>query len=133
MRQIIPHPTRLVLLAIFLLSAFGVEASTPTLVQHVSCPNSRNTGNQQSNTPVYTCPLPEPSQAGDAIIVGVVVANSGSFSMTDDQSNTWNLIDSVVDGNGAYVAIYLALDVHANTHILSFHRTVPASNLAMSA
>src|SRR5262249_722968 len=61
----------LLLLPIFLLCPLFASAQTPTLVQHVSCPNSRNTGNAQSSTPIYRCPLPEPAQAGNVVLVGV--------------------------------------------------------------
>src|ERR1022692_3381563 len=64
------------------------SAGSATLVQHVSCPDSRNTGNAQSSSPVYTCPLPEPAQAGNTIVVGVKSYNTGSFSVSDDKSNT---------------------------------------------
>jgi len=103
------------------------------LVQHVSCPNSRNTGNPQSATPDYTCPLPEPSQAGNALIVGVESSNSGTFTLSDDKSNTWTLADSVVDGNGQYVAIYVATNVAAGTRSITLHRSADTENVAMSA
>src|SRR5271170_1249800 len=67
------------LLLIFFFPLFA-SAQSPALVQHVSCPNSRNTVNQQSNTPDYKCPLPEPSQPGNDILVGVVSVNTGTFS-----------------------------------------------------
>ena len=110
------------------------SAQSPTLVQHVSCPNSRNTGNQQSNAPDYKCPLPEPSQAGNAILVGVVSANSGTFTLSDNKSNSYTLVNSIVDGNGAHVAIYVATNVAAGTRFIDLHRsTVNADNVAMSA
>jgi hypothetical protein len=100
------------------------SAQVPTLVQHVTCPDSRNTGNQQSSTPVYTCPLPEPTQAGNAIIVGVKAFNSGSFSVTDDKGNSYGAAKvSVVDNNSAFVAIYVATNVLAGTRTVSFNET----------
>lgn len=107
-----------------------VSAQTPTLVQHASCPNSRNTGNQQSNTPDYKCPLPEPSQSGNAIIVGVRSAAQGSFSISDDKSNSYTLVNSVSDGSGTYVAIYLAINVASGTRFIDFHRTTPNADAA---
>jgi len=107
----------------YLLPAFAA-AQSPTLVQHATCPDSRNTGNQQSNTPVYTCPLPEPTQAGNTIIVGVKAYNTGSFSVSDDKSNSYGSPKvSVVDNNSAYVAIYVATNVAAGTRIISFNET----------
>src|ERR1035437_2473747 len=99
-------------------------AQTPTLVQHVSCPDSRNTGNAQSSSPVYTCPLPEPAQAGNTIVVGVKSYNTGSFSVSDDKSNTYGAAKgSVVDGNSAYLAIYVSTNVVGGTRVISFNQT----------
>jgi hypothetical protein len=103
------------------------------LVQHVSCPNSRNSGNAQSATPDYACPLPEPSQAGNALMVGVTSSNAGTFTVSDDKSNNWTLVDSVVDGNGAFVGIYVATNVAAGTRMITLHRSTGTSNVAMSA
>ena len=100
------------------------SAQSPTLVQHATCPDSRNTGNAQSSSPVYTCPLPEPAQGGNAIIVGVKSYDTGTFSVTDDKSNSYGSPRvSVVDNNSAYVAIYVALNVTAGTRTISFHQT----------
>ncbi len=108
------------------------SAVSPTLVQHVSCPNGRSTGNAQASTPDYICPLPEPSQAGNALILGVNVSNSGTFTVSDDKSNTWNLVDSVVDGNtGMYVAVYIALNVQQGTRFIKLHRSTTANNVAL--
>jgi fibronectin type 3 domain-containing protein len=112
----------------------GTSGGVSQLVQHVSCPNSRNTGNPQSSAPAYTCPLAEPSQAGNALVIGVQSANNGSFTVTDDKSNNWALVDSVVDGNGAYVAVYVATNVSGGTRFITLHRTTAnADNVAMSA
>jgi hypothetical protein len=114
----------------FLFPAFAA-AQSPTLIQHATCPDSRNTGNQQSNTPVYTCPLPEPAQAGNAIIVGVKSYNTGTFTVTDDKSNSYGLPKvSVVDNNSAYVAIYVATNVTAGTRLISFNQTSVNANFA---
>lgn len=100
------------------------SAQSPTLVQHATCPDSRNTGNQQSSTPVYTCPLPEPAQGGNAIIVGVKSYNTGTFTVTDDKGNSYGAAKvSVVDNNSAYVAIYVALNVATGTRTISFNQS----------
>ena len=99
-------------------------AQTPTLVQHVTCPDSRNTGNAQSSSPVYTCPLPEPAQAGNTIIVGVKSYNTGSFRVSDDKSNSYGSAKvSVVDDNSAYLAIYVATNVIGGTRTISLSET----------
>src|SRR5215472_3455054 len=101
-------------LLIALISAFWAcvpaFSQTPTLIQHVSCPNSREFGSPQSSAPDYLCPLPEPSQAGNALLVGVM-AYDAIFTLTDDKSNTWTLVNSLVDNNKVYVGLYLATNV----------------------
>jgi hypothetical protein len=104
-----------------------------TLVQHVSCPNSRNTGNSQRSTPDYYCPLPEPAQSGNSIIVGVVAGTGATFSLSDDKSNPYTLINSVTDsGNNIYVAVYRASNVTAGTRLIDLHRTSATGETAMS-
>src|ERR1700683_1823243 len=108
------------------------SAGSATLVQHVSCPNGRSTGNAQSPTPDYICPLPEPSQGGNALILGVTVSSGSTYTVSDDKSNTWNLVNSVVDGSsGNYVAIYLALNVTQGTRFIKLHRSTAANNVAL--
>jgi hypothetical protein len=65
--------------------------------------------------------LPEPAQAGNAIILGLFSDDSGSPSWTvsDDKSNSWSLASSAKDGNGNIIAIYYALNVAAGTRRLS--------------
>ena len=117
-------------LPIFLHPLFA-SAQSPTLVQHVTCSDSRNTGNQQSNSPVYKCPLPEPSQAGNAIVVGVKSYDTGTFSVTDDKGNSYGSpAVSVVDNNSAYVAIYVATNVAAGTRMISFNQTSANADFA---
>jgi hypothetical protein len=67
------------------------------------------------------------------LLVGVVSANQGAFTVSDDKSNAWALVDSVVDSNSAYVAIYVATNVMAGTRFIKLHRTVSAGEVAMSA
>jgi len=115
----------------FLFSAFAA-AQTSTLVQHASCPNSRNTGNQQSNTPDYKCPLPEPTQAGNSIVVGIVSSN-GTFALSDDKGNLYSLVQSIGDSLGqSTTAIYYAQNVAAGTRMVDLHRTSATLGVAMS-
>jgi len=127
--------TRLLLLTFFL--PLISTAQTPTLVQHVSCPNSRNFGAQQSNTPDYFCPLPEPTQAGNTIILAfqsTTGSGDSTFTVSDDKSNTWARVNSAPDGNNnAYIAVWVAQNVAAGTRTLKVHRNTYTYNFAASA
>ena len=125
--------------AIFSLCALA-GAQTPTLVQHVSCPNSGGAGSgiggAISGSPVYSCPLPEPTQAGNAIILGLISNNSGNptWTISDDESNSWNLATSATDSRGNIVAVYYALNVAAGTRMLTVGTSAATQgNLAISA
>lgn len=113
------------LLVLVLLWVSRGWAQTPTLVQHVSCPNSGELGSgiggSMSSAPVYQCPLPEPAQAGNAIVLGLFSDNSGSprWTVSDDMSNSWSLAGSTTDSSGNIVAVYYALNVAAGTRMLS--------------
>lgn len=111
-----------------ILTVFGCSVGwgqTPTLVQHVSCPDTGELGSgiggSMSSTPVYQCPLPEPAQSGNAILLGLISDNSGSptWTISDDHSNTWNLATSTTDSSGNIVAVYYALNVAAGTRVIS--------------
>jgi chitodextrinase len=120
-------------------SGFTYTASQaePTLVQHVSCPNSSapgGGGNPQSSTPLYSCPLPEPTQSGNAILVGVTSYNGGApYSVSDDKGNSYATINSVVDSNQAFTAIYVATNVAAGTRMIHLQgNNSQAGNAAMT-
>ena len=122
-----------------LASGFTYAASQgePTLVQHVSCPNSSapgGGGNPQSSTPVFSCPLPEPTQSGNAILVGVTSSNGGApYSVSDDQGNSYLTVNSVVDSNNAFTAVYVATNVVAGTRMIQLQgNNSQAGNAAMT-
>jgi hypothetical protein len=115
-------------------------AQTPTLVQHVSCPNSgaigSGVGGEMSSVPVYLCPLPEPSQSGNALVLGMFSDNAGNptWTVTDDKSNTWTLATSATDSEGNIFAIYYALNVAAGTRFISVKSSAATNGfLAVSA
>ena len=120
----------LFLIPVFFSCLLGwAQTVTPTLVQHVSCPNSGDIGSgvggTMSSAPVYLCPLPEPTQAGNAILLGFFSDNSGSpnWTVSDDKSNRWTLATSTTDSNGNIIAVYYALNVAAGTRLLSVKNT----------
>jgi hypothetical protein len=97
----------------------------PTLVQHVTCPNSggmgSGAGDHTSPTPSYICPLAEPTQSGNALVLGFFSDNSGNptWTISDDKSNTWTLAQSTTDTNGNIIAVYYALNVAAGTRMIT--------------
>ncbi len=112
----------------------------PKLVQHVSCPNSGATGSgvggARSGTPIYLCPLPELTQAGNALVLGFFSDNTGNptWTVSDDKSNTWTLASSTSDSSGNIIAVYYALNVAAGTHMLSVRSSAQtAGYLTVSA
>lgn len=118
-----------VLLVPLLLGSVLVSAQTPTLVQHVSCPNSQGLGSgvggPVNNTEVYTCPLPEPSQSGNAVIVGLFAGASSSpkWAVSDDRSNAYTLAGSTTDSQGNLIAVYYALNVAKGTRSITVQNT----------
>jgi len=128
--------TRLLLLTF--LFPLLTRAQSPTLVQHVSCPNGRAAGSgiigAQSNTPVYTCPLPEPTQAGNTILLGMISDNTGSptFTVSDDKSNSWTKACSATDSSGTIFAGYYAANVAAGTRAVNIHRSSLVGDMAVS-
>jgi len=129
----------LLLLAFFL--PLVSAAQTPTLVQHVTCPNSGAFGSGFGGTinatnPDYYCPLPELAQAGNSILMGFFADNTGSptWTVSDDKSNTWNLASSATDSSGNIFRVYYASNIAAGTHMLHIHQTAAtAGYLAVSA
>ena len=116
----------LFLISFFFACSLG-WAQTPTLVQHVSCPNAgamgSGNGGPQSSTPDYLCPLPEPSQAGNTLLLGFFSddTNTPTWTISDDKSNTWNLAQSRTDNYGNIFSVYYALNVAAGTHMVKVH------------
>ena len=122
------------------LTVTTVSLASPTLVQHVTCPNSGpiggGVGGYNSPTPSYNCPLPEPAQQGNALVMGFFSDNSGSptWTVTDDKSNTWTLARSTTDNNGNIIAVYYALNVAPGTRMITIKNSGgTAGYLAVSA
>jgi hypothetical protein len=136
--SIVKH-TRLILL-IFLFP-FLASAQSPTLVQHVSCPNSNAFGSGSGGTinptnPDYFCPLPELTQAGNTLLLGFFADNTNAptWTLSDDKNNTWTQADSATDTHGNIFRVYYATGIAAGTHMLHIHQTAPTNGfLAVSA
>jgi hypothetical protein len=68
-------------------------AQTPTLVQTVWGENSLNynTGGWPGNPPLYyAIEFPEPTLSGNLLVCSAVSSGSPSFTISDDQGETWN-------------------------------------------
>jgi hypothetical protein len=81
------------LLLALMFATLPVMGATPTLVQSKFCPNSGAAGAGGWFGPpwTYTCPLAEPVQAGNTLVVGYAYDNTGTptVSVSDDKSNVW--------------------------------------------
>jgi uncharacterized membrane protein len=101
------------------------SSASPTLVQHVTCPNSEGigsgSGGYENPTPSYVCPLAEPAQAGNTLVLGFFSddASNPTWTISDDKNNTWRLATSTTDNNGNIIAVYYALNVAAGTRMIT--------------
>lgn len=106
-----------------LLFSIPVWAQTPTLVQWHGCPQTLNTpGGSSASAPTsYNCALPNPSQAGNAIVVYWTGDDSpGTITASDDQGNSYSLAQSEHDTtNQAFANIYVALNIAAGTRLVT--------------
>ena len=97
-------------------------SATPTLVQHVQESNTLSPGGGPSwiggPNNRFTIYLPNPSQGGNCIVVGMRFDNSQlpTITVSDDKSNIYNLGNVTTDSaNANKFAIYYALNVAAGT------------------
>jgi hypothetical protein len=121
-------------------TAGGGAPAVPGLVQITSLSNTRNF---PFATTVNSCPtnkycgfLPNATQSGNAIIGCVTYSESPSatITITDDQSNTYSIIDTADDTtNTKKVAMFAALNVAANTRAITVASNVASQEVAMMA
>jgi hypothetical protein len=130
---------KILLLFLFVFSPELASAQTPTLVQHVSCPNAgpigSGVGGAQSATPDYVCPLPEPTQAGNVLLLGMFSddTNSPTWTVSDDKSNTWTMPSSAMDSSGNIFRVYYASNIAAGTRMIKIHASAQTKGyLALS-
>ncbi len=107
----------------------GIVNATPAMVQHVST-GRENTG---GSNPRLKVTLPNPTLAGNALILGVE-GNSGLAiaTPTDDKGNTWIAGPSVSSG-GQTIASFYALNVAAGTQVITTGYTGNATSSDISA
>jgi len=97
----------------------GTTVSTgPTLVQHVSSSNNRSISFGFPNC--YYFRLPNPATQGNAIIVGFTFSNNPTPTVTDDQNNSYAIVQNYYDSaDNQSVAIAAAFNVSAGARNIS--------------
>ena len=90
----------------------------PTLIQHVSGSNTR--GIQFTSPFCYYFRLPNPTTAGNAVIVGFTFSNNPTPTVTDDQNNRYNIVEKYNDAaDNQSVAVVAAFNVSAGARKIS--------------
>ncbi|MGA2481723.1 MAG: hypothetical protein ABSF92_01230 [Candidatus Acidiferrales bacterium] len=106
----------LTLSILLLIAAVETRAATPTFVQSVSHSDMSN-----ASIAYWKMSLPNPTQAGNAIVMGCAWGSSSdTISVTDDKSNGWTSVTVVQDGgNGESLQIWYALNVASGTRLIT--------------
>ena len=95
-------------------------AQTPTLVQHVLCPNSANETPVPASSQAYRCPLLRPTRANNTILVAVTAGGNFTFTVTDDQADSFELLKSSFDStNDQIVAVHCASGITAGSAMIN--------------
>ena len=119
---------RLILLLFF--CATSAMGQTPSRVQVAFCPDSGATGSSpQSTTPDYRCPLPEPVQAGNAIVFSFFSDNGSAptFTVTtlkNDYTNTgdtWSCPSSVTSAGTNITKICISVNITGGGRWVNLH------------
>jgi hypothetical protein len=106
----------------------GGGTGIPALVQHVDV-NLAETGTQvPGNGPVFissrTVPLPNPTGAGNCLIVSVNTGTSVVPTVTDDKGNTYTQLAYLNDTettNGQSITVFAALNIAAGARNITVH------------
>ncbi len=110
-------------------SVSAPPTTTPTLVQHVST-GRENTGGAN---PSLRVTLPNPTLAGNALILGVEGDSSLAIATpTDDRGNTW-IAGPFISSGGETIASFYALNVAAGTQVITTGYTGNATPSGISA
>jgi len=93
-------------------------SATAALVQHVSSSNVRD--NSFGSPYCYYFQLPDPTTAGNAVIVGFTYQGNPTPSVSDDKGNSYTLAERYYDSSdGQSVGIAAAFNVTAGARALS--------------
>ncbi len=92
--------------------------AVPTLVQHVSGSNSRN--NNFASPFCYHFQLPNPTTAGNAVVVGVTFNRNPTPSVTDDKNNSYVVeVNHFDSANTQSIAIAAAFNVTGGARLIN--------------
>ena len=95
-----------------------ISSGAPTLIQHVSSSNTR--GIDLGSPFCYYFQLPNPTTSGNAVIVGLTFGSNPTPTVTDDQGDSYAIVENYYDStNNQSVAIAAALDVAVGARNIS--------------
>ena len=122
---------RLALLILALLFPLAALGQTPAIVHVSGCPNSRDNGGSVNGN-YYTCPLADPTIAGNTLIVWFAHDNSGSnnvWTVKDDAGNSLTDDgDSSTSPNGNMGHVYRESNVAAGLNYVKITNTSGGTN-----
>lgn len=96
----------------------GSSATTPSLVQHVSASNTR--GNGFASPYCYYYQLPDPTTAGNAVVVGFTFNGNATPTVKDDKQDRYAIAESFFDAaDKQSIAIATAFGVSAGARVIS--------------
>jgi chitodextrinase len=100
-------------------------SASPTLVQHASGSNTAN-----NFVTSYTISLPDGTQAGNCVVVGVTAESARTITVSDDRSNTYNLGNLTTDTRNSQVAaVFYALNVAAGARTITISFSTSAAGV----
>ena len=98
--------------------ADGATAKAPALVQHVSASNTR--GNSFASPYCYYYQLPDPTTAGNAVVVGFTWSGSATPTVKDDKQDTYAIAENYFDAaDKQSMGIATAFGVSAGARVIS--------------
>jgi hypothetical protein len=98
--------------------ADGATANAPALVQHVSASNTR--GNSFASPYCYYYQLPDPTTAGNAVVVGFTFSGSATPTVKDDKQDTYAIAENYFDAaDKQSMGIATAFGVSAGARVIS--------------
>ncbi len=92
-------------------------AAVPQLIQHVSSTNNRS--NSFASPFCYHYQLPNPTIAGNAVVVGFTFGRNPTPSVTDDQNNSYTIEANHFDSaNSQSIALAAAFNITAGVRLI---------------